>query len=182
MPSDTKVVSFLLALLLLFLPLSCETDDSTPKREKKQFNYKCQRAYLISWRCCGMHQSIPESFECDMVWFFVFFFHCFCFSVLFSLLYCIVWMDVSISAMWVIFGETYNLLFSVGPGCASVISEATWALQRRLAPLPLCPACPWSTSVLCDQRSFSPYLATARPLFSQSGKRPGCSSWEWKEA
>lgn len=113
---------------------------------------------------------------------FFFFLHWFCSSVLVSLLYCIVWMDVSISAMWVIFGETYNLLSSVGPDGASFVSEAMWTLQRRLAPLPLCPACPWSTSVFCDQRGFSPYLATARPLFSHSGKRPGCSSWEWKKA
>lgn len=178
MPSDTKAISFLLALLLLFLPLSCETDDPTPEtgRKKKWFNYKCQRAYLISWRCCGMRQSIPESFECDVVRLLFFFFIVSALLCCFRCFYCIVWMDVSISAMRVIFGETYNLLSSVGPGCASVVSEATWTLQRRLAPLPLCPACPWSTSVFCDQRGFSPYLATARPLFSQSGKRPGCSS------
>lgn len=98
-----------------------------------------------------------------------------------SLLYCIVWVDVSISAMWLIFREIYNLS-SVGPDCASVISGAMRTFQRRLAPLPLCPwACPWSTPVFCDQRGYSSYLATSPPLFSQLGKRPGCSFWQWKE-
>lgn len=181
MPSDTKAVSFLLALLLLFLPLLCEIDDSTPKREKSGSITNVREHIWFPGGavvCASRSQRLLNVMWCG----FCFFLHCFCSSVLVSLPYCIVWMDVSISAMWVIFGETYNLLSSVGPGCASFLSEAMWTLQRRLAPLPLCPACPWSTSFFCDQRGFSPYLATARPLFSQSGKRPGCSSWEWKEA
>lgn len=46
-----------------------------------------------------MRQSIPESFECDVVWVFFFFSLFLFFCAVFPLLYCIVWMDVSISAM-----------------------------------------------------------------------------------
>lgn len=43
---------------------------------------------------------------------------------------------------------------------ASVVSGAIWTLQHRLALLPLCPwAGSWSTTVLCDQRGSSTYLA-----------------------
>lgn len=77
-----------------------------------------------------------------------------------SPLYCIVWMDVSISAARLIFGDIYNLLPIVGTGCAWVVSGAIWTLQHRLALLPLCPwAGSWSTSALCDQRGSSTYLA-----------------------
>lgn len=125
-----------------------------------------------------MPQSIPESFECDGVWGFLFLWVTYTSpSLTVSLLCCIVWMDVSIPAMRLIFGEIYNLLSSVGTGCASVVSRAIWTLQHRLALLPLCPwAGSWSTSVFCDQFDSFTYLAAARPLFSQSGTRPGCSS------
>lgn len=79
-----------------------------------------------------MPQSIPESFECDGEQGVLFVRVTYTSpSLTVSLLCCIVWMDVAISAMRLIFGEMYNLLSTVGTGCASVVSRAVGTLQHR---------------------------------------------------
>lgn len=158
MSSDTKAIFFPLALLLLFLPISLLWDWLCYKLNKEveitivsetvgSINHLTNVRWMwFVWALCSHWVLYLIHFTVS------------------SLSYCIVWMNVFISAMWLIVREIYNPICSLGFHYASMVSRAVKALKQGWVLLLLNPwASPKSSSLFCDQRSSG-----TGPLLSSS--------------